>query len=919
MQPSPVVQTSPLQTNDGLDAIFSPRSVAVIGATEREGSVGRTILWNLISNPFGGAVYPINPKRSNVLGIRSYPDMKSLPEVPDLAVFVTPAKSIPGLIKDAVKLGVKGAIVISAGFKEIGPEGVALEQQILKYAREGDMRIIGPNCLGVMAPLTGVNATFAASMARPGNIAFISQSGALLTAVLDYSFKENIGFSAFVSLGSMLDVGWGDLIDYLGRDPRTQSIVIYMESVGEARKFLSAAREVALKKPIIVIKAGRTEAAAKAAASHTGSLAGSDEVLDAAFRRCGVLRVNSIADVFYMADLLGKQPRPAGNHLSIITNAGGPGVLATDALITGGGALAELSNETMAQLNDLLPAAWSHNNPIDVLGDAAPETYAKAVDIAANDPNADGLLVVLTPQAMTDPTQTAELLRPYGKLEGKPIIASWMGGSQTQAGDNILSRANIPTFEFPDDAARAFNYMWRFSYNLRAIYETPSMPEDTIAVTPNREYVAQIINDARAQGRTILTEFESKEILAAYHIPTVKTIVATSEDDAVVAAESLGYPVVIKLHSLTITHKTDVGGVQLNLRDADAVRTAYRAIYDSVVEKVGADEFQGVAVQSMVNLRDAYELIIGSSIDSQFGPVLLFGTGGTMVEVFKDRALGLPPLTTTLARRMMEQTKIYTALKGVRGRPPVDIAELEEIMVRFSQLIVEQPWIKELDINPLLASHEQILALDARIVLHAEGIEEDHLPRPAIRPYPIQYVYQHTLRDGTKVTIRPIRPEDEPLMAAFNGTLSERSVYLRYLQVLNLNQRTQHDRLARLSFIDYDREMALVAEKMNERTGQPEVVGVARMTKMRNRPVGEYGMIVSDRYQGQGIGKRLLRRMIEVAKAEKLERIVGIVLPENTEMIRLLEKYGFEMHHNEGEPVLRSVLICNQDREAPAE
>ncbi len=913
MQLSSVVPTNTLQTNEGLDAIFNPRSVAVIGATEREGSVGRTILWNLISNPFGGAVYPINPKRSNVLGIRSYPDLQSLPEVPDLAVIVTPAKTVPDLIRDAVGLGVRGAIVISAGFKEIGPEGVELERQILKYAREGDMRIIGPNCLGVMAPLTGVNATFAASMARPGNIAFISQSGALLTAVLDYSFKENIGFSAFVSLGSMLDVGWGDLIDYLGRDPRTQSIVIYMETVGDARKFLSAAREVALKKPIIVIKAGRTEAAAKAAASHTGSLAGSDEVLEAAFRRCGVLRVNSIADVFYMADVLGKQPRPQGNRLSIITNAGGPGVLATDALITGGGVLADISDETMSQLNDLLPAAWSRNNPIDVLGDASPETYAKAVDIAAHDPNADGLLVVLTPQAMTDPTQTAELLRPYAKLEGKPILASWMGGSQTQAGDAILGRASIPTFEFPDDAARAFNYMWRFSYNLRAIYETPSMPEDTIAFTPDREYVAKIINEARAQGRTILTEFESKEILAAYHIPTVKTMVATSEDEAVTAAETLGYPVVIKLHSLTITHKTDVGGVQLDLRNADAVRAAYRTIFESVKEKASEAEFQGVAVQPMVKLGDAYELIIGSSIDAQFGPVLLFGTGGTMVEVFKDRALGLPPLTSTLARRMMEQTKIYTALKGVRGRPPVDIAELEEVMVRFSQLIVEQRWIKELDINPLLASHEQILALDARVVLHSAEVTAEQLPSPAIRPYPIQYVYHHTLRDGTKVTIRPIRPEDEPLMADFNKTLSERSVYLRYLQVLNLNQRLQHDRLARLSFIDYDREMALVAEKINERTGLPEVVGVARMTKARNRPVGEYGMIVSDRYQGHGIGKRLLNRMIEVAKAEHLERIVGIVLPENIEMIRLLEKYGFQMHHTDGEPFYRGILECKPE------
>jgi acetyltransferase len=897
-----------LQYPDGLDTIFAPRNVAVIGATEREGSVGRTILWNLISSPFGGTVYPINPKRSNVLGIRAYKDIKDLPEPVDLAVIVTPAPTVPGLIKDCVEMGTRGAIVISAGFKEIGPEGVKLEQEILATAREARMRIIGPNCLGVMSPITGLNATFAASMARPGSVAFLSQSGALLTAVLDYSYRENIGFSAFVSLGSMLDVGWGDLIDYLGRDPKTSSIVIYMETVGDARKFLSAAREVALQKPIIVIKAGRTDAAAKAAASHTGSLAGSDEVLDAAFRRCGVLRVNSISEVFYMADVLSKQPRPRGNRLTIITNAGGPGVLATDALITSGGKLAEIADVTVEKLNEFLPPAWSHNNPIDVLGDASPEIYARTLETAGNDPNSDGLLVILTPQAMTDPTQTAEHLKPYGKIEGKPVLASWMGGAMTAAGEVILNRAGIPTFDFPDDAARAFTYMYRYAYNLRGIYETPSLAEDTSRLMPDRALVEGIISSAREHGRTILTEYESKQVLQAYHIPTVPTVVAADEQAAVAAADQIGYPVVIKLHSETITHKTDVGGVQLNLRDAEAVRAAYQTIYASVAEKVGAEHFEGVAVQPMIKLGDAYEIILGCSVDPQFGPVLLFGQGGQLVEVFRDRALGLPPLTTTLARRMMEQTKIYEALHGVRGRPPVDLAELEEIMVRFSQLVVEQRFIAELDINPLLASHEQLIALDARVVLHPKDVTREQLPRTAVRPYPHRYVFPYALRDGTQVTLRPIRPEDETLIRHFNETLSERSVYLRYLQVLNLSQRTQHERLARLSFIDYDREMALVAERTNERTGQPEIIGVSRFTKLHNQPIAEFGLIISDKYQGMGIGRQLLERLIEIARHEKLTTLYGYVVPENTEMLRLVEKLGFVAQRGEGDPVVTATL-----------
>src|SRR5215218_4838488 len=642
-------------------------------------------MWNLVSSPFGGTVFPVNSRRPNVLGIKAYPSVSDVPARVDLAVIVAPAPAVPDIIGECVGAGVDGAIIISAGFRETGPAGVELEQRVLEEARRGRMRIVGPNCLGVMKPPTGFNATFAGAVARPGNVALLSQSGALLTAILDQSLMENVGFSALASVGSMMDVGWGDLIYYLGDDPQTKSIVIYMESVGDARSFLSAAREVALTKPIIVIKAGRTEAAGKAAASHTGSLTGSDEVLDAAFSRSGVLRVDEISELFAMAEVLGKQPRPKGPRLTVLTN---------------GGELAGISEETMDALNDSLPAPWSHGNPIDVLGDADPERYAKTLETAAGDPESDGLLVILTPQDMTDPTATAEGLAPYAQSTRKPVLASWMGGPAVAAGDSILDGAGIPTFDYPDAAARAFTNMWKYTYNLRGIYETPEPAQDEGA---DRRRAQEIIDRVRDSGRTILTEFEAKEILAAYGIPTVQTRVARSPDEAVEFADHIGYPVVLKLDSETITHKTDVGGVRLNLQNSDEVRRAYEEMESSIAENYSPGDFDGAAVQEMVSL-DGYELIVGSSLDPQFGPVLLFGSGGSLVEVYRDRALALPPLTTTLARRMMEQTRIFEALGGVRGRAPVDIGSLEKLLVRVSQLVVEQPWIKELDINPLLAS-----------------------------------------------------------------------------------------------------------------------------------------------------------------------------------------------------------------------
>jgi acetyltransferase len=906
---------------DALRAIFAPNSVAVIGATEKEGRVGRTVLWNLISNPFGGTVYPVNKRHKQVLGIKAYPNVARVPEPIDLAVIVTPAATVPGVVSECVAAGVKSAIIISAGFKEAGAAGVELERQIADTAR-GKLRLIGPNCLGVMRPVTHLNATFASAMARPGTVGFISQSGALLTAVLDWSFRENVGFSACVSVGSMLDVGWGDLINFLGDDPHTHSIMIYMESIGDARSFISAAREVALTKPIIVIKAGRTAAAAKAAASHTGALAGSDDVLDAVFRRCGVLRVNSISDLFHMAEALAKQPRPSGPRLTIVTNAGGPGVLATDTLIALGGELAELSAPTMQALDKVLPPHWSHGNPIDILGDADPERYAQALEIAGKDPNSDGLLVVLTPQAMTDATETARRLTAFAATRGKPVLASWMGGKDVAAGEAILNQANIPTFGYPDTAARMFTLMNRYAYNLRGLYETPALVEAAMEAAPDRVRAGQVILDARQAGRTLLTEFESKQVLAAYGIPTVITRIAGSEDEAVQCAAAIGYPVVLKLHSQTITHKTDVGGVQLNLADADAVRRAYRAI-ESAAKAVrkspegpegGGKHFLGVSVQPMIKL-DGYELIVGSSIDAQFGPVLLFGAGGQLVEVFRDRALALPPLNTTLARRMMEQTTIHKALEGVRGRASVDLAALARLLVRFSQLVVEQRWIAEIDINPLLAAPSPtappadgaesgaagLIALDARMVLHRPDVGEDRLPRLAIRPYPAQYALEWTSKSGMPVTIRPIRPEDEPLMVQFHATLSEESVYMRYFHYIQYNRRVAHERLTRLCFIDYDREMALVVERKDPNTGERAILAIGRLSKLHQTAEAEFAILVSDAYQGHGFGVELLRRLVQIGRDEKLKRIVATILADNVAMQHVARKIGFTLKRVESE------------------
>jgi acetyltransferase len=881
---SPIPST---RNASALDVFFRPRSVAVLGATEKVGHVGQAIFWNLLSTPFGGTIYPVNPRRTSVMGVRSYPSITDVPEEIDLAVIVTPAESVPAIIQDCSRAGVRGAVIISAGFRETGERGAELEAQILATARQSKLRILGPNCLGVMCPATGLNATFAKGMARRGTVALISQSGAICTALLDWSAREQVGFSTVLSTGSMLDIGWGALIDYLGNDPNTRSIVMYMESVGDARSFLSAAREVALSKPILVIKAGRTNVAAKAAASHTGSLAGSDAVLDAAFRRLGILRMHDLSDVFQMTEVLAQQPLPAGPRLTIVTNAGGPGVLATDALVQSGGELAQLSDETVKALNEILPSHWSHTNPIDLIGDAGPERYKRTLEVVSKDTDSDGLLVIMTPQAMTDPTAIADKLVAFAHLKNKPVLASWMGGETSEAGKTGLNAAGIPSFPFPDAAARAFNDMWRYSYNLRALYETPAMVDENPSSTVK---ATEVIEGVRQSGRHLLTEFESKQLLATYGIDCVETVLAPTEDEALKAAEQLGFPVVLKLNSFTITHKTDFGGVKLSLPNGNAVRDAFREIQSSVTRLKGPEHFQGVTVQRMVS-REGYELLLGSSVDAQFGPVIVFGSGGEFVEVLQDRAIGIPPLNSTLAHRLIEQTHAYIALQGVRGRKPVSLEKLEQVLVRFSQMILEQKWVQEIDINPLLASADGLLALDARILLYPPNTAPGEFVKPAIRPYPAQYVGETRLADGTTLRIRPIRPEDEPLIVKFHATLSEESVYRRYFSPLPLESRTRHERLTRICFIDYDREMALVAERSRPNQGL-EIVGVGRLIKYGDSEA-ELAVVVSDPLQKHGVGSSLTGRLIDFARDEHLGIITASVLFENAPMRALLEKFGF--------------------------
>ena len=689
-----------------------------------------------------------------------------------------------------------------------------------------------------------------------------------------------------------MDVKWGDLINYFGNDPYTKSILIYLENIGHPRSFLSAAREVALTKPIILIKAGKTKESAKAAISHTGALAESNEVLNAALKRVGVLRVDTISDLFNMAEILAKQPMPKGPNLSIITNAGGPGVIATDTLIEKGGKLADISQTILSKLDEFLPPQWSRNNPIDILGDASPNRYSKTLEVITKDPDSDGILVILTPQNMTDPEGVAnELLRFVG-LKEKPILTSWMGAERVKSGWKILSESDIPTFDYPDDACKAFSYMWKYSYNLSSIYETPFVEDLNIEekdLLERNKKINKYIEDVFKKKRTLLDEYESKKILESYSIPTVPTKIAKTVDEAIEKATKIGFPVVLKVYSETITHKKYYGGVKLNIINKDGVKKAYNEIFESIKTGLGIKHFKGVTVQPMIKL-DGYEIILGSSIDSLFGPVILFGAGGTLVEIFRDSALGFPPLNNTLALRIMEQTKIFDALKGVRGKKTIDLDLLKDIFVQFSNLVTEYPIIKECDINPLLVSSEQIIALDARIVLFEK---EEVAPELAIRPYPMQYIKFSKLNDGTPIIIRPIRPEDELLMINFLKQLSEKTIFNRFLKAFNYDELIAKERMIRVCCNDYDREIAIVAEL--KKRGKTEILGVARLTKITGTNEGVFALVIKDKWQNKKIGTQLINQLLYIAKKENLHFVKSRMFLENIAMQTLCKNVGFKL------------------------
>lgn len=876
-----------------LDKIFRPRSIAVIGAGEKPGTIGRALMHNLTDGGFEGDLWPVNPNYAEIFGLKAHRTIGGIGAPVDLAVIATPIATVPEIVAACSAQKVGGAIVISAGGKEIGAEGSAIEDRIRTEARKGGLRIVGPNCLGIICPARKLNASFAADMPTAGKLAFVSQSGAICTAILDLAFKERIGFSHFVSIGSMLDVDFGDLIDYLGYETGVSSILLYIENLTSIRKFMSAARAVSRIKPIVVLKAGRSAAGARAAASHTGAMAGEDAVYDAAFDRAGVVRVNTIDELFDCAELMAKQPRPRGPRLAIITNGGGPGVMATDALARHGLEPAPLDRQTLEALDRVLPQFWSRNNPIDILGDASPQRYAQVLQICAQCKNVDGVLVMMVPQALTEPAAVARELIALLKDKKHPIFTSWMGGRDVAPAMELLNQAGIPTYETPERAIGAFVHMARYARNLEMALEVP--PRLTRHITVQGEQAQAMIQNGLRQAKGFLTETDAKAVLGAYGIRINPTESAADVDGAVHQAEKMGYPVAMKVVSPHITHKTEANGVQLDLRSADDVRRAYQVIMDGARAYKPDAEIRGVAIQPYIDRPD-YEILLGAKHDANFGPVILFGSGGIFTEVVKDRAIALPPLNQLLVKRLMEETRIHRLLHGYRNRPPVDMEQLTEMILRLAQLVIDFPEIAELDLNPVVVKNGRPQAVDARILLKPDAVVSPlHL---VISPYPAHYETAQETRSGLKIMIRPIRPEDALLFAELFKTLSPTTIYYRFFTYM---KSLSPEMLARMTQIDYDREMALVAI---DRSADPEqMLGAARIIADPDGRKAEFSVLVGDPWQGKGIGAKLLEHLLYIARQRNIEHIWGCVLKENVTMLRLGKKAGFATRFNREEDV----------------
>jgi len=872
-----------------LDKVFKPASIAVVGASERHGSIGNAVMTNLMEGKFEGELFPVHPTHSRIHGLRAFPALKKLSISPDLVVVCTPIDIVPEIVDECVVVGAGGAVIISAGGKEVGEKGRRIESEIWNHAAKRGLRIVGPNCLGVICPGRKMNASFASHMPQSGNLAFVSQSGAICTAILDVSLKEGIGFSHFVSVGSMLDVDFGDLIDYLGNDPEVRSILLYVESLTNFRKFMSASRAVSRVKPIVVLKSGRSAAGARAAASHTGAMAGQDDVYDAAFHRAGIVRVDTIGELFDCAELIAKVPRPRGARLAVVTNAGGPGVMAADALAKYGREPAALEPATLEKLDDLLPSYWSRGNPIDMLGDASPERYSRTLEICLQAQELDAVLAILAPQALADPATVAEDLVRLMRGKSFPLFACWMGGKDVEEGVLTLNRGGIPTYDTPERAVQAFMYMVEYSRNMQLLQEVPSRLSRPLRVDSHR--AEEIIREGIEPGSEILTEYDSKRLLAAYGLTVNRTEKAVSVQEALEAAREIGYPVVMKILSPDISHKTDADGVRLDLRNEKDVREAFETIMEGARRYRSDARIQGVTLQAMVPRGD-FEILMGGKRDDNFGPVVMFGLGGVLTEILKDRGIGLPPLNRLLARRLMETTRVFSLLHGYRNRPPADMESMEEALVRLSQLLVDIPEIAELDMNPVILVQGKPCVVDARVRLEPSLRKSPmHL---VISPYPTDHESEGVTSGGIPVFIRPMKPEDADLFVQLFQSLSPTSIYYRFFsRLVSLTPAM----LARFTQVDYDREIALTAVSREDGKDLDRMLGVARIVSDPDGRRGEFAVLVGDPWQGRGVGAMLLQECLRIAKERGIESVWGTVLQENRQMIELGRKLGFEIRH----------------------
>lgn len=896
-----------------LDQVFRPRVVAVVGASDQPGKVGHTLLKNLLEHGYTGRVYPINATRDVVQGMTAFRDLSLLPEKPDLAVICTPSTTVPALIEQCGKLGIMGVVIISAGFREVGPEGMQLEEQIREIQkRYPGLRVVGPNCLGFLVPELRLSASFARGMPKPGRLAFLSQSGALCTAVLDWALDSGIGFSHFVSLGNMLDVGLDDMLDYLAADPTTDAVILYVESISRAREFMSAARAFASHKPIVAYKAGRFTDSAKAASSHTGAMAGVDAVYEAAFQRAGIVRVFDVDDMFDCAELLSRRKMPRGNRLGIITNAGGPGVMACDALLARHGQIAALTPATIEKLNAVLPPFWSHGNPVDVLGDAPATRYADSLAAVLADPQVDTVLVILTPQDMTEPEETARMVAEVASRSTKPVLAAWMGRGMVASGVKILGAAGVPTYSTPEHAIRAFLHLVSYSKRREVLYETPrDMP---LTFSLDRPTLRSRAKQILAASDGVLTENESKDLLEIYGIPVTKPIAAGTAAQAVEVARQLGYPVVLKVHSPQITHKTDVQGVKLNLRTDDETANAFEQIVQSARMLRPDADVQGVTVQRMVTAVNSVELILGAKRDPVFGPVIMVGMGGIAAEVYQDRTIELPPLNERLARRMLQSLRSWPLLSGYRGRPVVNIDRLVEVLMRFSYLVADLPEVTEVDINPLLVSASDAMALDARVFVSPP----ENLPHRrayahlAICPYPEEYTRVVQAKNGERILLRPIKPEDEPLWLDLLSRCSQETLWRRFRYLF---KEATHEMATRFCYVDYDREVAMVAEV--EKNSTRQLVAVGRLVSDPDHETAEYAVMVADEWQACGVGNAITGAMLDLARKWGVREVTGETSYDNWPMRSIFQRHGFQFVGRSMDDVVLARLALTSEPDSP--